>query len=122
MALITCEEQSVWPGFSQSCQESQFRHSYILGFVDHGKFVRPFACFLHFLSYLCEEAGVSQEILSVKLGANPFVGRDALRREKERGPAVTTVGLVLDILALEKVYAQYDMPLHLPYASWTGLA
>jgi len=47
-----------------------------------------------------------------------FIGRDALRREKERGPAACTVGLEVDVLALEKVFAQYSMPLHLPYQSW----
>ena len=55
---------------------------------------------------------------TVRLGKGPFVGRDALRKEKANGPAWTTVGLVLDILALEKVYAEYSMPLHLPYTSW----
>ena len=57
---------------------------------------------------------------TVKLGKGPFIGRDALRAEKERGPAWATVGLVVDILALEKIYAGYDMPLHLPYTSWTS--
>ncbi len=57
---------------------------------------------------------------TVKLGKGPFVGRDALRAEKERGPAWATVGLVVDILALEKIYAGYDMPLHLPYTSWNS--
>jgi aminomethyltransferase len=56
----------------------------------------------------------------VKLGKHHFIGREALRREHERGPAWTTVGLSLDILALEKVYAGYDMPLHLPYTSWNS--
>jgi aminomethyltransferase len=47
-----------------------------------------------------------------------FIGKEALRREKERGPAVCTVGLEVDVLALEKVFSQYSMPLHLPYQSW----
>ncbi len=57
---------------------------------------------------------------TVKLGKGPFLGRDALRAEKERGPAWATVGLVVDVLALEKIYAGYNMPLHLPYTSWTS--
>ncbi len=57
---------------------------------------------------------------TVKLGKGSFVGREALRAEKGRGPAWATVGLVLDVLALEKIYAGYDMPLHLPYTSWTS--
>jgi aminomethyltransferase len=55
---------------------------------------------------------------TVKLGKGPFVGREALRKEMASGPAWTTVGLVVDILALEKIYAEYSMPLHLPYTSW----
>jgi aminomethyltransferase len=47
-----------------------------------------------------------------------FIGKEALSREKERGPAVCTVGLEVDVLALEKVFSQYSMPLHLPYQSW----
>ena len=54
----------------------------------------------------------------MKLGKGPFVGREALRNEKASGPAWMTVGLVVDILALEKIYAEYSMPLHLPYTSW----
>ena len=55
---------------------------------------------------------------TVRLGKGSFVGREALRKEKAKGPAWTTVGLVVDILALEKIYADYSMPLHLPYTSW----
>ncbi|MEO2005338.1 MAG: aminomethyltransferase family protein [Candidatus Poribacteria bacterium] len=49
---------------------------------------------------------------TVRLDKGPFVGREALREEKMSGPAWATVGLVVDILALEKVYADYSMPLH----------
>ena len=57
---------------------------------------------------------------TVKLEKNTFVGRDALRAEKARGPDWVTVGLVVDILALEKIYADYSMPLQLPYTSWNS--
>ena len=57
---------------------------------------------------------------TVKLGKDSFVGRDALRAEKARGPKWATVGLIVDILALEKIYADYSMPLHLPYTSWNS--
>jgi aminomethyltransferase len=57
---------------------------------------------------------------TVKLGKDSFVGRDALREEKARGPNWATVGLFVDILALEKIYADYSMPLHLPYTSWNS--
>jgi aminomethyltransferase len=56
----------------------------------------------------------------VKLAKPHFLGRDALAREKESGPDWNTIGLVLDIGALEKLYAGYDMPLHLPYTAWAG--
>ena len=55
----------------------------------------------------------------IKLDKDYFIGRDALRREKERGPAWCTVGLEVDVVALEKLYSRFSMPLHLPYASWT---
>jgi aminomethyltransferase len=54
----------------------------------------------------------------VDLKKDFFVGQTALRREKERGSRWNTVGLELDVTALEKFYAEYDMPLHLPYRSW----
>jgi aminomethyltransferase len=56
----------------------------------------------------------------VKLDKDFFVGQDALRREKQRGPAWRTVGLAVDVVALEKAYAEFSMPLHLPYTSWNG--
>jgi aminomethyltransferase len=55
----------------------------------------------------------------VKLDKEYFVGQEALRREQQRGPAWATVGLEVDTVALEKVYSQFSMPLHLPYTSWT---
>jgi aminomethyltransferase len=49
-----------------------------------------------------------------------FIGRDALRREKASGSRYDTVGLELDITVMEKAYAEYGMPLHLPYTSWNS--
>lgn len=56
----------------------------------------------------------------LKLDGAYFIGRDALRRERERGPAWNTAGIEIDLNALEAVYARFSMPLHLPYTSWTG--
>lgn len=56
----------------------------------------------------------------VKLDKPHFVGREALSTEMESGPAWNTVGLVLDIAAIEKRYAENAMPLHLPYEAWAG--
>ena len=58
----------------------------------------------------------------VKLEKDFFVGQEALRREKEKGSRWATVGLELDVTVLERAYAEYDMPLHLPYAPWAGPA
>ena len=55
----------------------------------------------------------------VKLDGDPFIGREALRREKQRGSRWATVGLQLDVTALEKFFAEYDMPLHLPARVWS---
>jgi aminomethyltransferase len=55
---------------------------------------------------------------TVKLAKDYFIGRDALRAEKAAGPARVTVGLEVDVQALEQAYATFSMPLHLPYTSW----
>ena len=55
----------------------------------------------------------------VKLDGDFFVGRDALRKEKESGSSRwTTVGIELDVTVLEKFYREYGMPLHLPEQGW----
>ena len=56
----------------------------------------------------------------IQLRKDFFVGRDALRYEKAHGSRWSTVGLELDVTVLEKFYAEYGMPLHLPYTAWTG--
>jgi len=48
-----------------------------------------------------------------------FVGQQALREEKQRGPAWVTVGLEIDLVALERIYASFGMPLHLPHVAWS---
>jgi len=56
----------------------------------------------------------------VKLDKDFFVGREALRRERKRGPVWNTVGIVVDVDALEEAFARFRMPLHLPYTSWNA--
>ena len=56
----------------------------------------------------------------VNLGKDFFVGQEALRKEKARGSRWATVGIELDVTALEKAYAEYGMPLHLPDTPWAG--
>ena len=55
----------------------------------------------------------------IGLDKDYFIGRDALREEKKRGPAWSSVGLEIDVVALEKLFSRFSMPLHLPYTSWT---
>jgi aminomethyltransferase len=57
----------------------------------------------------------------VDLDGDFFVGRDALRREKQSGASRwTTVGIELDVSYIEKYYREYGMPLHLPNRAWVG--
>jgi len=55
----------------------------------------------------------------VKLNKDFFIGQRALREELARGRACTTVGVEVDCVELEKIYAGFGMPLILPYQSWT---
>jgi aminomethyltransferase len=54
----------------------------------------------------------------VNLKKDFFVGHRALRREKEHGSRWLTVGLELDVTALEKFYAEWGMPLQVPQRAW----
>ena len=47
-----------------------------------------------------------------------FVGQQALREEQARGPAWNAVGLEIDVLALDALYAEFGMPLQLPWEAW----
>jgi aminomethyltransferase len=55
---------------------------------------------------------------TVKLDQEYFVGQKALKREKEAGSPWKTVGLEVDLKSLEAIYADFGMPLYLPYESW----
>ncbi|MFQ5943324.1 MAG: aminomethyltransferase family protein [Anaerolineales bacterium] len=55
---------------------------------------------------------------TVKLDQEYFVGQSALKRERQGGSAWATVGLEVDLNALEGIYAEFGMPLYLPYESW----
>ena len=48
-----------------------------------------------------------------------FVGQQALRDEQVRGVSWSTVGLEVDVLALDAIYAEFGMPLQLPWEAWT---
>jgi aminomethyltransferase len=55
-----------------------------------------------------------------RLDRDHFVGRDALIAEKTNGTSRwNTVGIELDVPAIEKSFREFDMPLHLPERPWT---
>jgi aminomethyltransferase len=56
---------------------------------------------------------------TVKLNKETFVGQQALKREKAHGPAWATMGLEVDLKSLEAIYAEFGMPLYLPYQTWS---
>lgn len=55
---------------------------------------------------------------TVKLDKDHFNGQAALKREAARGSQWATVGLQVQLPALEKIYREFGMPLQLPYNSW----
>jgi aminomethyltransferase len=55
---------------------------------------------------------------TVEFGKPQFVGRAALLREKERGPAWQFRGLEVDCSALERLYAEWGLPPELPITAW----
>jgi len=55
---------------------------------------------------------------AVKLKKDYFIGQKALRDEVARGSAWNTVGLEVNLGSLEAVYAEFGMPLYLPYEAW----
>jgi aminomethyltransferase len=57
---------------------------------------------------------------TVALDKDRFIGQAALKREQRRGPAWATVGLEIQLPALEAIYREFGMPLQLPDRSWTS--
>ncbi|MGH7672376.1 MAG: aminomethyltransferase family protein [Gemmatimonadales bacterium] len=55
---------------------------------------------------------------TVALSKEPFNGKPALVREKERGPAWQFTGLAVDWDALERLYAEVGLPPRLPTQAW----
>jgi aminomethyltransferase len=56
---------------------------------------------------------------AVKLDKDYFIGQKALIEDRNRGLKWNTVGLEIDLKSLESIYAEYGMPLYLPYQSWS---
>lgn len=55
---------------------------------------------------------------TVSLDKAPFVGQQALRVEKQRGPAWQFVGVEVDWVSLENLYAEHRLPPQLPAVAW----
>ncbi len=55
---------------------------------------------------------------TVALDREPFIGREALVREKERGPSRLLVGLDLDWPELEAIFDRYGLPPEVPSGAW----
>jgi aminomethyltransferase len=55
---------------------------------------------------------------AVKLDKEYFIGQKALKAERARGLAWETIGLEVNLKSLEAVYAEFGMPLYLPYEAW----
>jgi len=55
---------------------------------------------------------------SVMMEKEYFIGQKALQREHLLGPAWKTVGIEVSLNALEAIYAEFGMPLYLPYEAW----
>lgn len=55
---------------------------------------------------------------TVSLEGGPFNGKQALRAERDRGPAWRFVGLAVEWDALESLYAEHGLPPSLPTIAW----
>ncbi len=55
---------------------------------------------------------------TVDLDRGPFIGQDALRADKEKGPEWSTVGLVYDWPAFERLFNEFGLPPQLPGGAW----
>jgi len=55
---------------------------------------------------------------TVKLDKEYFIGQKALRAELARDLAWETIGLEINLNSLEAIYAEFGMPLYLPYEAW----
>jgi len=59
---------------------------------------------------------------TVSADKGPYNGRRALRAEKTRGPAWGFVGIEVDWVSLESIYAERRLPPQLPTVAWRGSA
>ena len=55
---------------------------------------------------------------TVDLNRDPFIGQDALKAEKANGSVWSTVGLVYDWPAFERLFNEFGLPPQLPGGAW----
>jgi aminomethyltransferase len=55
---------------------------------------------------------------AVDLDRAPFIGQEALKAEKARGPEWASVGLVYDWPAFERLFNEFGLPPELPGGAW----
>jgi aminomethyltransferase len=85
------------------------------GFVLQGvDYVSARSCLVEGHKSTPDEAGLGW---TVDLDREPFVGAEAIRAERARGPEWALVGLELDWGELEALYATYGLPPHLAPAA-----
>jgi aminomethyltransferase len=55
---------------------------------------------------------------TLELDREPFIGQEALKREKARGSERLFVGLDIDWVELENIFGEYDLPPEVPTRAW----
>ncbi len=81
------------------------------GFVLQGiDYITAKSCLIDALKSTPDDAGLGW---TVDLDREPFIGSDAIRAERERGPVWDLVGLEIDWEALDVLYAEEGIPPHL---------
>lgn len=58
---------------------------------------------------------------TVHMDKGPFIGRQALDREKREGSGWSLVGLDISLVELEKLFDARGLPLDLPVSTWRGV-
>ena len=72
-------------------------------------------CLVDRLKSTPDEIGLGR---CVDLDREPFVGQEAIRRERTRNPRWRLVGLELDWPEYEALFARYGLPPHVPSGAW----
>ncbi len=81
------------------------------GFVLQGvDYISAKNCVVDVLKSTPDDAGLGW---TVDLDRSAFIGQEAIRKERSRGPVWDLVGLEISWEGIEELYAEYDLPPHL---------